>query len=82
MSVVIKRDHPAGTVGVSVASFPSDKTVILGIGPLDDMHFFGLNAREAIEVSDAIEDATLEAVGSEEFLRLSQASFVNAINGR
>lgn len=57
MSVVVKRDHPSGEYGVSVAVFPEDESVVVGLGPLRDMRFFALTESEAMEVEDAIGDA-------------------------
>ena len=58
MSVVIKRDHPSGSVGVSVDNFPEDDKVVLGVGNMKDMTFFELNDDdEAHKVSEAINNA-------------------------
>ena len=57
MSIVIRRDHPAGAVGLSVAAFPEDDNVVLGIGPLKDMKFFSMSADEADEVDNALYEA-------------------------
>lgn len=61
MSVVIRRDHPAGEVGLSVASFPEDEKVVLGIGPLKDMKFFELTAYEAHQSAAALHNAAWDA---------------------
>ena len=57
MSVVIKRDHPSGEYGLSVAAFPEDKTVVVGLGSFRDPRFLALSISEAMEVEDAIGDA-------------------------
>ena len=60
MSVVIRREHPSGEVGLSVDVFPENETVVLGMGPLREMKFFSLNAAEADEVAVALLNSTDE----------------------
>lgn len=57
MSVVVKREHPSGEVGISVAGFPDERAVVVGIGNLRNMEYFKLSANEAEEVADAIDGA-------------------------
>lgn len=61
MSVVVKRNHPSGEVGISVAAFTDDSTVVIGIGNLRDMKYIKLSATEADEVADAIDGACFTA---------------------
>lgn len=58
MSVVVKRAHPSGEVGISVAAFTDSKTVVVGLGDLRDMSYFSLSADEAYDVVYAIADAS------------------------
>lgn len=60
MSVAVKRAHPSGEVGISVAGFSDTQQVIVGLGNLRDMDYFSLSVDEAYDVVDAIEDAVLD----------------------
>lgn len=62
MSVVVRRDHPSGSLGLSVEAFPDTESIILGIGPLEDMKFFGLSVDEADAVESALSDARERAL--------------------
>ena len=62
MSVIVKRDHPSGDYGLSVAAFPEDESVVVGLGSLRDPRFFALSISEARKVEDAIGSALTVAM--------------------
>ena len=60
MSVVIKREHPSGEVGLSVEAFRDDASVVLGIGPLKDMKFFKMSVGESADVANTLLNAAVK----------------------
>lgn len=63
MSVVIQRDHPSGSVGLSVAGFFESNSVVVGLGSLDNMKFMELSESEAVDVQNAIGESIVHARG-------------------